>query len=130
MDSEDMKKAVEFANDKERLDRAFDNVFQGIESGKIKAFDFPLAAGPLRIGALKGGPVFIADLIQKATEAPLTAEQEQALHEVIGELPEGATLVDLHGVLREHTTLNCLAEPLNSFVSACRSGLVLSNSRT
>lgn len=123
MDHEKMMQAVEFVKDKERLDRAFDNAVQGIESGNIKAFDFPLAAGPLNIGALKGGPVFIANLIQKATEVPLNAEQEQALHQMIGELPDSSTLIDLHSALREHATLKILAEPLDSFVSAWRTAM-------
>lgn len=111
MDKHEISKLAAFVNDEDQFNAAFDNVIQGIESGRIRSDDFPLASAPLRAGGLKDNREFVARFLEQFADQPLTSDQKIALDETIMALPLGASLEHLYSAL-EHV------ESLSEFTAA------------
>lgn len=105
MDKQKFSEIAAFVNDEKRLNAAFENVFEGIESGRIRADDFPLAAAPLRAGGLKDNREFVARYLEQFVGQTLTSEQKLALDETITTLPPGADIEQLYAALDQVGTL-------------------------
>ncbi|KNH43725.1 MULTISPECIES: hypothetical protein [Pseudomonas] len=111
MDKQKLSKIAAFVSDEKRLNEAFDRVIDGIESGRIRADEFPLAAAPLRAGGLSDNREFVTRYLEQLAEQALTPEQKLALSETITSLPQGASIEDLYGALGQ-------VESLASFTAA------------
>lgn len=116
MDKQKMRELLDFAKDESRLNAAFENVFEGIQSGRIRADEFPLAAAPLRVGGLKEDREYVARLLEKAADTPLDDSQRQTLYAKIAELPESAGIYDIFDSLDE-------ADSMATFVGTLRKSL-------
>ncbi|HDS1721704.1 hypothetical protein NPS53_09340 [Pseudomonas putida] len=113
MDKTKLSEMLAFVNDEKRFNAAFDNVLEGIETGRIGANDFPFAAAPLRAGGLKDNREFVARFLEQAAGLPLSPEERVALDETISALPEGASIEQLYTALDS-------VEPLANFTAALR----------
>lgn len=113
MDKTKFSEMLAFVNDEKRFDAAFDNVLEGIETGRIRADDFPIAAAPLRAGGLKDNREFVARFLEQAAGLTLSNEERFALDETITALPAGADLEQLYAVLDN-------SAPLTKFTAALR----------
>lgn len=111
MDKQKLSEIAAFVNDEKRLNAAFDNVFEGIQSGRIRADDFPFAAAPLRAGGLKDNREFVARYLEQFAGQTLSSDQKLALDETITALPQGASIEQLYAALDQ-------VEPLTSFTAA------------
>lgn len=111
MDKQTLSKIAAFVSDEKRLNKAFDRVIDGIESGRIRADEFPLAAAPLRAGGLNDNREFVTRYLEQLAEHALTPEQKLALSETITALPQGASIEDLYAALGH-------VESLASFTAA------------
>lgn len=111
MDKQTLSKIAAFVSDEKRLNKAFDRVIDGIESGRIRADEFPLAAAPLRAGGLNDNREFVTRYLEQLAEQALTPEQKLALSETITALPQGASIEDLYAALGD-------VESLASFTAA------------
>lgn len=111
MDKQTLSKIAAFVSDEKRLNKAFDRVIDGIESGRIRADEFPLAAAPLRAGGLSDNREFVTRYLEQLAEQALTPEQKLALSETITALPQGASIEDLYTALGH-------VESLASFTAA------------
>lgn len=120
MDKQKMRELLDFAKDETRLNAAFDNVFEGIESGRIRADEFPLAAGPLRVGTLKEDRDYVARLLEKAAGTPLDDTQRQILYATVAELPDDAGLYDVFDALNEAGSLSTFVGALRKFLDDAR----------
>ena len=78
MDKTKFSEMLAFVNDEKRFDAAFDNVLEGIETGRIRADDFPIAAAPLRAGGLKDNREFVARFLEQAAGLTLSASASAA----------------------------------------------------
>ncbi|EPA99498.1 hypothetical protein [Pseudomonas sp. G5(2012)] len=99
MDKQTLSKIAAFVSDEKRLNEAFDRVIDGIDSGRIRADEFPLAAAPLRSGGLSDNREFVTRYLEQLAEQALTPEQKLALSETITALPQGASIEDLYAAL-------------------------------
>lgn len=99
MNKAKLSEIAAFVNDEKRLNAAFDNVIEGIESGRTRADDFPFAAAPLRVGWLKDNREFVARFLEQLAEQPLSTEEKLALDETITALPKGASIEQLYAAL-------------------------------
>lgn len=111
MDKQTLSKIAAFVSDEKRLNEAFDRVIDGIDSGRIRADEFPLAAAPLRAGGLSDNREFVTRYLEQLAEQALTPEQKLALSETITALPQGASIEDLYAALEQ-------VESLASFTAA------------
>lgn len=111
MDKQTLSKIAAFVSDEKRLNEAFDRVIDGIDSGRIRADEFPLAAAPLRAGGLSDNREFVTRYLEQLAEQALTPEQKLALSETITALPQGASIEDLYAALGH-------VESLASFTAA------------
>jgi hypothetical protein len=99
MDKQKLTEIAAFVNDEQRFNAAFDNVFEGIDSGRIRAEDFQFAAAPLKAGGLKDNREFVARFLEQFAAQPLTPDQKIALDETITALPPGASIEQLYAAL-------------------------------
>lgn len=99
MEKQNFTEIKAFVNDEQRLDAAFENVFEGIQSGRIRAEDFPLAAAPLRAGGLSDNREFVARFLEQFAGLALSPDQKLALDEAITALPPGASIEQLYSGL-------------------------------
>ena len=99
MEKLDFTEMKAFVNDEKRLDAAFENVFEGIQSGRIRAEDFPLASAPLRAGGLSDNREFVARFLEQFAGLALSPDQKLALDEAITALPPGASIEQLYSGL-------------------------------
>lgn len=113
MDKAKFSQLAAFVNDEKRFDAAFNNVIDGIESGRIRADEFPLAAAPLRAGGLNDNREFVARFLEQLAGLSLSPEERVVLDETIAALPAGAGIEELYTALDS-------AEPLAGFTAALR----------
>lgn len=113
MDKQKLQQIAAFAADEKRLNAAFDNVIEGIESGRIRADDFPIAAAPLRAGGLKDNREFVARYLEQCAGLTLSPDQKLELDDTITALPPGASIEQLYLALDQ-------APSLASFTAALR----------
>lgn len=113
MDKAKFSQLAAFVNDEKRFDAAFSNVIDGIESGRIRADEFPLAAAPLRAGGLNDNREFVARFLEQLAGLSLSPEERVVLDETIAALPAGAGIEELYAALDG-------AEPLAGFSAALR----------
>lgn len=99
MEKQNFTEIKAFVNDEQRLDAAFENVFEGIQSGRIRAEDFPLASAPLRAGGLSDNREFVARFLEQFAGLALSPDQKLALDEAITALPPGASIEQLYSGL-------------------------------
>nr|WP_192963428.1 hypothetical protein [Pseudomonas fluorescens]CEK42261.1 hypothetical protein PQBR57_0308 [Pseudomonas fluorescens SBW25] len=116
MEKQKMRELIDFAKDETRVNAAFENVIDGIESGRIRADEFQLAAGPLRVGALKEDREYVARLLEKAASTPLDDNQRHILYATVAELPEDAGLYDVIDALNEAGSLSTFVGALRKFL--------------
>lgn len=116
MDKQKMRELLDFAKDETRMNTAFDNVFEGIENGRIRADEFQLVAGPLRVGALKEDRDYVARLLEKAADCPLDDNQRQILYATVAELPDDAGLCDVIDALNESGSLTTFVGALRKYL--------------
>lgn len=113
MNKQKLSEISAFVNDEKRLNAAFDKVFEGIQSGRIRGDDFPLAAAPLRAGGLKDNREFVVRYLEQIAGQTLLPDQKLSLDETITALPPGASIEQLYAALDQ-------VEPLSSFTAALR----------
>jgi len=105
VDKQKLQQIAAFAADEKRLNAAFENVIGGIESGRIRADDFPIAAAPLRAGGLKDNREFVARYLEQSAGLTLSPDQKLALDDTITALPPGASIEELYLALDQVPSL-------------------------
>lgn len=116
MDNTKMRELLDFAKDEARLSAAFDNVIEGIESGRVRPDEFLLPAAPLRVGGSKEDREYVARLLEKAADTPLNEGQRAILDATVAELPADAGIYDVLDALDETGSLGPFVGALCKFL--------------
>lgn len=113
MDAKKLSQIADFVRDERRLNTAFANVLEGIESGAIGTSDLPISAAPVkRVTFGQGEAEYAANMVEKVSGVALDDGQRNALLRVVQAMPAEGTLYGLVEEIAEIESLCPLAEGL------------------
>lgn len=113
VDAKKLSQIADFVRDERRLDAAFSNVLEGIESGAISATDMPIAAAPVKPVTLgQGDSGYASSMIEKISGVPLDDGQRSDLLKSVQSMPSDGTLADLISSVSQVQSLSALAQGL------------------
>ncbi|WP_439126222.1 MAG: hypothetical protein ACNJA3_28040 (plasmid) [Pseudomonas rhizophila] len=113
MDAKKLSQIAAFVRDERRLDTAFANVMEGIESDAIAASDLPISAAPVkRVTFGQGEAEYAASMVEKVSGVHLDDGQRNALMSVVQDMPSDGALSALVAEVAKIEALSALAEGL------------------
>lgn len=119
VDAKKLSQIADFVRDQRRLDAAFVNVLEGIESGAIAASDLPISAAPVqRVTFGQGDAEYAASMVEKVSGVALDDSQRTALLRVVQDMPSGGTFSALVAEVAKIGSLSALAEGLKEVLTA------------
>ncbi|OOW07084.1 hypothetical protein MF6394_02185 [Pseudomonas sp. MF6394] len=119
VDAKKLSQIADFVRDERRLDTAFVNVLEGIDSGAIAASDLPISAAPVqRVTLGQGDAVYAASMVEKVSGVALDDAQRTALLRVVQDMPSGGTFSALVAEIAKMESLSALAEGLKEVQTA------------
>lgn len=119
VDAKKLSQIADFVRDERRLDAAFVNVLEGIESGAIDASDLPISAAPVpRVTLGQGDAEYAASMVEKVSGVALDDAQRTALLRVVQDMPSGGTFTALVAEVAKIESLSALAEGLEEVQTA------------
>ncbi len=113
MDAKKLSQIAEFVRDERRLDTAFANVLDGIESGAIAASDLPISAAAVkRVRLGRADAEYAASMVEKVSGVSLEDSQRDTLLRVVQDMPSDGTLSALVAEVAQIESLSALAQGL------------------
>jgi hypothetical protein len=114
-----LSQIADFVRDERRLDAAFANVQEGIESGAISVNDLPIAAGPIKPVTLgQGDAEYAASMVEKISGVALDDGQRADLLNSVQSMPSDGTLASLIVDVDQVESLSALAKGLKEVQAA------------
>ncbi|MFK3607873.1 Conserved hypothetical protein [Pseudomonas veronii 1YdBTEX2] len=119
MDAKQLSQIADFVRDERRLDAAFSNVQEGIESGAISVNDLPIAAAPIKPVTLgRGDAEYAASMVEKISGVVLDYDQRADLLNSVQSMPSDGTLSALIEDVSQLESLSALAKELKEVLAA------------